>query len=98
MENRSILIERLIREVRSLSSDVCSIADEVENLSDDPEEFGVMSVALAFLCQTDPENECINRIDVDWAKMKDILNKVHVAMQLDESHAQQLISQIKEKS
>jgi hypothetical protein len=60
--------------IDSIVSD--AVSDAVEDALGDL-GIGDLSVtlALAFLCQTDPDNQEFSRINVDKAKMKDLLTR-----------------------
>jgi hypothetical protein len=83
-EERKEKIRALAYEVESeVSYQIDSIvSDAVRNVLDDmfgdaENETLSVSLALAFLCQTDPENQEFSRIDIDKAKMKDLLTRAN---------------------
>lgn len=81
-EERKKKIKELAYEVESeVSYRIDSIvSDAVRSALDDlfgdaENEVLSVSLALAFLCQTDPDNQEFSRINIDKAKMKDLLTR-----------------------
>lgn len=83
-EERKKMVRDLADEVESdvsyrISAIVSdAVSDAVEDALCDLEVDNLASlVALAFMCQTDPENQEFSRINIDKAKMKDLLTRAN---------------------